>query len=322
MKESASAVALCDTNGQVMGGNEDLARMLGAIGLRETISLTLSEMAGRLDYAGLPEQFAEFAASERAEEQIFQAEDERRIFLRRLDGPPGQRWVLIEFQPPLTGEQAALSEAGRMTARLIHDFKNQMGGLKLYAAFLKKSLADQPEAAEIAEKIIAGLNAMSEHANLVARLTRPLKLKLEVADLAALISQVVRDLQPQATLRAVALTLEVADDPPWLLLDTQQVRAALYALLARALRCSPEGGTVRVKLHWEGATARIEISSRERLEEARLAAFFDCLGEHRITETSLGLALAKRIIEQHGGQAAALAAPPDGVLVRLRLPLR
>ena len=36
-------------------------------------------------------------------------------------------------------EEAILIETGRMAARLIHDFKNQLGGLKLYAAYLQSA---------------------------------------------------------------------------------------------------------------------------------------------------------------------------------------
>jgi hypothetical protein len=72
---------------------------------------------------------------------------------------------LIELRSEDDGDdQKLLLETGRMTSRLIHDFKNQMGGLKLYAAYLKKRFADQPEGLEIADKIIQGLNTMAEQA--------------------------------------------------------------------------------------------------------------------------------------------------------------
>jgi hypothetical protein len=54
-------------------------------------------------------------------------------------------------------EEAILIETGRMAARLIHDFKNQLGGLKLYAAYLQKRFADNVEGMEVVEKNRAGV---------------------------------------------------------------------------------------------------------------------------------------------------------------------
>ncbi|MGH7811759.1 MAG: hypothetical protein ACREP5_15890, partial [Candidatus Binatia bacterium] len=67
-------------------------------------------------------------------------------------------------------EEEVLIETGRMAARLIHDFKNRLGGLKLYAAYLKKRFADNPEGLEVAEKIVQGLNEMADQAATLSRL--------------------------------------------------------------------------------------------------------------------------------------------------------
>ncbi len=60
-------------------------------------------------------------------------------------------------------------------ATLLHDFKNQLGGLKLYAAFLRKSLAanalDVNEGIAVCDKIIAQLDAMNTRAKEASRQT-------------------------------------------------------------------------------------------------------------------------------------------------------
>ena len=66
-------------------------------------------------------------------------------------------------------DDAMLRETGRLTSRLIHDFKNQLGGMKLYATYLKKRFAENAEGAEVAEKIIQGLNEMAEQAAWVSK---------------------------------------------------------------------------------------------------------------------------------------------------------
>jgi hypothetical protein len=58
-------------------------------------------------------------------------------------------------------------------ARLLHDFKNQLGGLKLYVAFLKKSLVnnslDVQEGIEVCDKLMQQIDALTARAKEAAR---------------------------------------------------------------------------------------------------------------------------------------------------------
>jgi len=58
-------------------------------------------------------------------------------------------------------EANALEDLGRATLRIVHDLKNQLNGLKLYATFLRKRLERDESLAEEREtvaKLIAGLD--------------------------------------------------------------------------------------------------------------------------------------------------------------------
>src|SRR5215467_5675375 len=94
-------------------------------------------------------------------------------------------------------EEAILIQTGRMAARLMHDFKNQLGGLKLYAAYLQKRFADNAEGVEIAEKIAHGLNEMAEQAVILNKLCRPLELRMGPGDPAPIVKEVVSRVGPK-----------------------------------------------------------------------------------------------------------------------------
>ena len=111
-------------------------------------------------------------------------------------------------------DEKMLMETGRLASRLIHDFKNQLGGMKLYASYLKKRFADQPEGVEVAEKIIQGLNEMAEQASLVSRLTRPIEMRRESGDLGQFLEMLASSLKPQAAAREVAIALDLAPKLP------------------------------------------------------------------------------------------------------------
>src|SRR5215510_9978291 len=103
-------------------------------------------------------------------------------------------------------KEEILIETGRMAARLIHDFKNQLGGLKLYAAYLQKRFADNAEGIEVAEKIAQGLNEMAEQAAILNKLARPLELRMEPGDPAPVIEHIVNALRPRASTKRVKIT--------------------------------------------------------------------------------------------------------------------
>jgi hypothetical protein len=58
-------------------------------------------------------------------------------------------------------DSAAMEDLGRATHKIVHDLKNQLNGLKLYATFLRKRLSrdeNSSEERETVEKLIAGLD--------------------------------------------------------------------------------------------------------------------------------------------------------------------
>jgi len=217
-------------------------------------------------------------------------------------------------------EEAILIETGRMAARLIHDFKNQLGGLKLYAAYLQKRFADNAEAVEIAEKIAQGLNDMAEQAAILNQLARPLELRMEAGDLASIIEQVVGRLQSRASAKSVKISLNLDRDAPRISFDSRQIGAALESIVSRAIDATPENGEVAVSLVRQDEALQVEIKDNgATLDDNQRLNFFDPLAGDRLNKVALGLAMARRIIEKHGGRISARTDTSTGTIVELRL---
>ncbi|MEK7830629.1 MAG: ATP-binding protein, partial [Acidobacteriota bacterium] len=109
-------------------------------------------------------------------------------------------------------------------------------------------------------------------------------------------------------------------EAPPLQMDLQQMLFALNTLLARSVEASPEGATLRLKLQSNNDRLTFSIFDEgERLTEAQRESLFALLTNERMNKTSLNLALARRIIEAHGGQVAALATEPLGLEVRITI---
>src|SRR5215468_6537756 len=156
-------------------------------------------------------------------------------------------------------EEAILIETGRMAARLMHDFKNQLGGLKLYAAYLQKRFADNADGMEVAEKIAQGLNEMAEQAAILNKLCRPLELRIEPCDPAPVVEEVMSRLRSRITAKRVKINSNLEPGAPRVSFDPRLIGEALEAIILRAVDASPEDGEIGISLSRLDETMRIEI---------------------------------------------------------------
>jgi signal transduction histidine kinase len=219
-------------------------------------------------------------------------------------------------------EEAILIETGRMAARLIHDFKNQLGGLKLYAAYLQKRFAGNVEGMEVAEKIAQGLNEMAEQAAILNKLCRPLESHTAPGDPAPVVEQVISRLRPRSEAKRVKINFDLEPHAPRASIDQRLIGEALEAIILRALDASPEDSEIGVSLRRRDEALQIEIKDiGAPLDDQRRLRFFDPLAGDRLNRTALGLAMARRIIERHGGQVSARAGDSAGTIVEMILPI-
>lgn len=331
--KEASGVAVCEADGRVVACDAAFAEALGE--WHGANATTLQGASTHPTGAALWTQFAAFAAHDRAagwSEARFTLRShgrEQAVRLRRLEAQGAPR-VLVEFGAAAP-EKSAERESEMRILRLLHDFKNQLGGMKLYAAYLKKRFAADADGVEVCEKLIRGLNVMAERAKLVSRLARPMMLSAAEVDLLRVLRQAVADVEAEAERRGVRLRVNLPESPMPLTLDAAQTRQALASVLRRAVHVTPTGREVSVALQDRPSEASIEINDAgARVPAHEREALFDFFAGGGLLESvepreereelALRLALAQRVIEQHGGQVAVADAPGSGTAVQIRLP--
>ncbi len=98
-------------------------------------------------------------------------------------------------------ESSVFEDLGRATVQIVHDLKNQLNGLKLYATFLRKRLERDDRATEEREtlaKLIAGLDRAARDMTALVRYTQPLELRFQPhIDLRKIITDTGREIAAQ-----------------------------------------------------------------------------------------------------------------------------
>jgi signal transduction histidine kinase len=205
-----------------------------------------------------------------------------------------------------------LIELGSASVQVVHDLKNQLNGLKLYATFLRKRMekAERPaDELETIGKLIAGLERGANDMTLLVRYGRPLELSRRPStDLARLL----REAAEGAHVESDGGAYEGDFDP---------------TLLAEALKNITRGGRVSAPAIEEGG-AEVRLT-REEADASEASALVEWRGvpvpdtdgdpfRSFTGGTGLRLALAARIIRGHGGEVYS----EDGGVIRARLPLQ
>jgi signal transduction histidine kinase len=198
----------------------------------------------------------------------------------------------------------ALEDLGRATLQIVHDLKNQLNGLKLYATFLRKRLDRDERSSEEREtlvKLIAGLDRAARDMTALVRYSQPVELHRQPhIDLRDLISRVIGAVTARPGAEN-SLTCEIESNPLYGEFDRAVLLEAMQALTEEAVNSVPsrEAGNISVRARRqdenESAQAVIEWQG------IKLAGRNHSFG----SATSFGTvyaAQAARIIEAHGGR--------------------
>ena len=155
-----------------------------------------------------------------------------------------------------------------------------------------------------------------------------LTLELGDVDLDDLVAECVEAAKPIADEKGIELGA-VLEPTPVMTGDRGRLGQVLDNLVSNALKFTPEGGSVCVRMATRDDEAVVEVEDTgigisPEEQDQLFERFFRSseATERAIPGTGLGLTIAKAIVERHGGSIEVESAPGEGTTVRVRLPVR
>jgi PAS domain S-box-containing protein len=238
----------------------------------------------------------------------------------------------------LEAQNRRIQEASRLKseflANMSHELRTPLNSIIGFAQLLRDGEVDRdsPQHNEFLGDILTSGRHLLQLINDVLDLAKvesgKMDFRPETVDLRHLVSEVGAVLRSIAASKRIQLDTDVASDLASVSLDPARLKQVLYNYLSNAIKFTPEGGRVSLRVSSEGAEAiRIEVedtgvgiapSDFERLfvEFQQL----DAAATKKQGGTGLGLALTKRIVEAQGGSVGVKSVRGEGSVFFAVLP--
>lgn len=254
-----------------------------------------------------------------------------------------------------------LAELGTLTGGLAHEIKNPLSTVQLNLQLLREDLLpDNPSYSRLISRLDTVGKEVGRLRDILddfLRYAGRIELDKRPTDVHRLLEDLVDFFMPQARLQRVQLRVRppgspvpagsrdaldggdrpgaepaagstsqtAPDDGPLIVpLDERMIKQAVLNLMINALQAMPEqGGEIILSARRQGGKVLIEVTDTGRgIEPEALGQIFQAYYSTKKGGTGVGLAIARRIAEEHGGRIYATSTVGKGSVFTLELPGR
>lgn len=220
-----------------------------------------------------------------------------------------------------------LSSLGHLAAGVAHEIRNPlnamgMGLQRLKREFLPPEESKREEYISFMELILKEIRRVNEIIEQFLTLSRPFQLNLRESSLQDLLKNLVTFFQEEASSVGVALKEEISSGLPLIKMDPERLTQAFINIMKNGMQAMGQGGTLRIETRSLKDRVEVIISdSGSGIPPEQMEKIFNYYYTTKEKGVGLGLPIAHRIIEAHGGQLGIESQVGSGTKVRVILPV-
>jgi len=237
--------------------------------------------------------------------------------------------VLILFQD-LTDVRNLQTTRRELIGNISHEFRTPLAGIKAMVETLRDGAVNDKEAARdflsrIDEEIDRLTQLVAELTELSRIETGKVELKLEPINLNDIIVEVINQLTPQAERQQLSIKTELAPDLPAVRADTDRIKQVITNLVHNAVKFTPSGGNISISSNYDDRYVAVDVTdegigiSRSDLPHI-FERFYKSDRARAGGGTGMGLAIAKHVVEAHGGNIRAESREGKGSTLSFNIP--
>ncbi|HEX8141224.1 MAG TPA: response regulator [Pyrinomonadaceae bacterium] len=252
----------------------------------------------------------------------------------RIEAEEGRARMLIREQAARAEAERANRTKDEFLATLSHELRTPLTAILGWSHLLRTNKLDEANTARALETIERNARSQSQLIDDLLDVSRiitgKLRLELRPVELVPIIETAIDSMRPAAEARAIRFDVALDHAASLVSGDASRLQQVVWNLFSNAVKFTPEGGSVAVKLECIDSHARITVSDTgQGIDPKFLPFIFDRFRQADGSTTrkhgglGLGLAIVRHLVELHGGT---IKVHSDGIgrgaTFTLGLPLR
>ena len=211
--------------------------------------------------------------------------------------------------------QRRLGVLGEMSAVLAHEIRNPLASLKGHAQLLAEKLPAESREGEKARRVVKEATRLETLSGNLLDFAGAGPLQLSDTDVGELIREAVE------AVGSNGFQVSLEDAPRLWELDATRIQQALVNVFRNALEASPDGHPAEIGVSGGKDGLVIEVHDfGSGIDRGKEEEIFEPFVTTRTTGTGLGLAVARRILQMHGGTIVGANHPAGGAVFTITLP--
>ena len=223
-------------------------------------------------------------------------------------------------------EAEHLSALGQLARGIAHEIRNPLNYISLSIDHLKEKYYPANDAQK--KNFENLISSMKQEVHRLDKLVsdfldygKPLRLSLQPVDTKQLLAHIVEIIKAKADTEHIEI-IENYDFLPELMLDFDLMKTCLFNIVTNAFQAMPEGGTLTFKTVSGNGKFNLQITDTGTgVPQENLERIFEPFFTTKSNGLGLGLAITKRVIEEHGGKIDIRSSEGMGSEVSITFPL-
>ena len=219
---------------------------------------------------------------------------------------------------------------GELAAEVAHEINNPLGGLRNFASMLESEPENISQTKKYATLMLEGLKRVEMIVKRLLTFSRPYTLLISENNINTVLNSSLEFIEHRIEPDQVFIHKEFNDSLPPVFVDADHISQSLINIMVNALESMPNGGKLTIKTDAckkHGGCVTVSIIDtgcgiHDRIVDKIFEPFFTTKNKEGEKGLGMGLAISKRIIEDHHGEICVESKVGQGTTFSVCLPCR
>jgi signal transduction histidine kinase len=218
-------------------------------------------------------------------------------------------------------EQSRLALLGEVAANVAHEVRTPLSVMKASAQLLARDATPPAEKKRLAELVASEVERLNSVVSDLVSIGKPVRLRYEVEPLVPIVERAIALCEAAGVGAGISIEKAVEDAKIRVRCSANELYQVVLNLIRNAIQAIGRNGKIVVRIKKEASSVVIEVDdSGPGFPPDLLAKAFSPFVTTKHDGAGLGLAIARRVIEDHRGSITAANLPGNGARLTVQLP--